>query len=52
MYCYVSLVWPITRLIDPGSLFANEMHVVGHLNLTVHGDTLIHPRAVAVGVFT
>ena len=44
MYCYVSLVWPITRLTDPGSLFANVMHVVGHWNLTVHGDKLIHPE--------
>ena len=43
-YCYVSLVWPITRLTDPGSLFANVMHVVGHWNLTVHGDKLIHPE--------
>ena len=44
MYCYVCLVWPITRLTDPGSLFANVMHVVGHWNLTVHGDKLIHPE--------
>ena len=42
MYCYVSLVWPITRLTDPGILFVNVMHVVGHSKLIVHGNKLIH----------
>ena len=42
MYCYVILVWPITRLIDPGVIFVNVRLVVGHWKLIVHGDRLIH----------
>ena len=40
VYCYASLVMPITRLIDPGIIFVNVMLVFSHWKLIVHGDRL------------
>ena len=40
LYCYVSLVRHITRLIEPGIIFVNVMLVVSHWKLIVHGDRL------------